>query len=198
MSNKCQRCARAGRECVYTVHCKTRRRKRTDTRVKELEEKVRDLSLLLGQGQNSSSRPTLGTSKLPIVEPDEGMNDEYEDISDDNHEDEEELQDYDGTFNGTFTSKKGAKARTGKKSKRPFQPPISDSQPSFLTENSGGGSSDTLTGISPDVIERGLLTMKEAAVLFDLYVNDLSPNYPAIIMSPDASAAEIRLKRPIL
>ncbi|KAL9631132.1 MAG: hypothetical protein Q9164_006053, partial [Protoblastenia rupestris] len=177
-----------------------RARKRTDTRVKELEEKVRDLSLLLGQGQNSSSRPTLETFKLPIVEPDEGMNDEYEDISDDNHEIEEELQDYDGTaaFNGTFASKKGAKARTGIKSKGPFQPLISDSQPSFLTENSGDRSSDTLTGISPDVIERGLLTMKEAAVLFDRYVNDLSPNYPAIIMSLDASAAEVRLKRPIL
>lgn len=44
---RCQRCARSGRECVYTAPEKRRRRKRTDTRVAELEQMVQMLAARL-------------------------------------------------------------------------------------------------------------------------------------------------------
>ncbi|KAL9125505.1 MAG: hypothetical protein Q9217_005307 [Psora testacea] len=199
MSNKCQRCARAGRECVYTVHSKTRRRKRTDTRVKELEEKVKNLSVLLQTGRNGSTQSVTHTSKQASADTDEGMEDEYEDISDDLHDGDEHL-DYDGeaAFNGTDCWKNGADIAHRRKSKESVQLQEQKLQNSFNVAGYDDGNLGDSSGISPDVVARGLLTMEEATELFDRYVNVLSPNFPAIIFPPGTCAAEIRSKRPIL
>ncbi len=50
---RCQRCARSGRECVYTAPEKRRRRKRTDTRVAELEHMVQMLAARLEDEQRA-------------------------------------------------------------------------------------------------------------------------------------------------
>ena len=199
MSNKCQRCARAGRDCVYTVHSKTRRRKRTDTRVKELEEKVRNLSVLLEQGRHESSQPQRATSSQPSVDPNEGMDEEYEDVSDDQQHDDDH-QDYEGTgwFNAADARKKGVNAAPFLASKGPTQSPEPKSRPSFATPSFNDEISGTSSGVSPDVIDRGLLTMQEATDLFDRYVNVLSPNYPAVVLAKGTSAVETRSERPIL
>ena len=74
-SVKCQRCAKSNRECVFTEPTKTRRRKRTDTRVAELEREVKAMSTALRQGNAYSlQRDT-----------DDGM--EYIDV----HEDDKEV-----------------------------------------------------------------------------------------------------------
>lgn len=46
-SSQCQRCAKAGRQCVFAPPAKRRQRKRTDVRVAELEREVRQLTSLL-------------------------------------------------------------------------------------------------------------------------------------------------------
>ncbi|KAL8917239.1 MAG: hypothetical protein Q9208_008078 [Pyrenodesmia sp. 3 TL-2023] len=50
---RCQRCARSGRVCVYTAPEKRRRRKRTDTRVAELEQMVQMLAARLEDEQRA-------------------------------------------------------------------------------------------------------------------------------------------------
>ncbi|KAL8751095.1 MAG: hypothetical protein Q9184_006178 [Pyrenodesmia sp. 2 TL-2023] len=68
----CQRCARSGRECVYTAPEKRRRRKRTDTRVAELEQMVQMLAARLEgeqrarieQRQDKKHSPQLGNNPL--------------------------------------------------------------------------------------------------------------------------------------
>ncbi|KAI4140795.1 MAG: hypothetical protein L6R39_005657 [Caloplaca ligustica] len=49
----CQRCARSGRDCIYTAPEKRRRRKRTDTRVAELEHMVQMLAAKLEEEQRA-------------------------------------------------------------------------------------------------------------------------------------------------
>ncbi|KAF2470167.1 uncharacterized protein BDR25DRAFT_226806 [Lindgomyces ingoldianus] len=46
-SSQCQRCAKAGRTCVFAPPAKRRQRKRTDVRVAELEREVRQMRSLL-------------------------------------------------------------------------------------------------------------------------------------------------------
>ncbi|KAL9604095.1 MAG: hypothetical protein Q9219_000683 [cf. Caloplaca sp. 3 TL-2023] len=52
-TNKCQRCTKSGRDCIFTVPEKRRRRKRTDTRVAELEHTVQVLAAKLEFEQQS-------------------------------------------------------------------------------------------------------------------------------------------------
>ena len=185
---------------MYTVHSKTRRRKRTDTRVKELEEKVRNLSVLLEKGRNSSTQRTTGTSKEGPIYPDEGMDDEYEDATDDDHGGHE-CQDYDGkaVVNGQSVCGGRAKAAQFSTSKGCPQPAENtDTRPSFNVAGYIDGNSEDSSGVLPDIVDRGVLTMKEATELFDRYVKVLSPNYPATVFPSGASASEIRSKRPIL
>ena len=202
MSSKCQRCARAGRECVYTVHSKTRRRKRTDTRVKELEEKVKNLSVLLEQGRGGSSQTSTDTLKRQNVELDEGFEDEYEDISDDGDDNEMNTQEaYDGVnaFNKAHIEIKATKGIPRKSPVgRSTQSPEPGSQSGYSVAGFGDGSSEMLDGISSDVVDRGLLDMKEATALFNKYVDVLAPQYPGVVLPKGASAAQVREKQPIL
>ncbi|KAL9097948.1 MAG: hypothetical protein Q9163_006295 [Psora crenata] len=196
MSGKCQRCAEGGRECVYALRSNTRRRKRTDTRVKELEEKVRSLSLLLEKGRNGSNTSPAHTSTHAGLDDNEGMHDEREAIGQDEVEDDE-ISDYDGTaaFNGTDRSRRRTQAANGHRS-RGFTKSTEPQSQSGL--NATSGSTEYSSDTAPDVIERGLLTLEEATELFVRYVEVLSPNHPVIVFAPGTSAAEVRSKRPIL
>ena len=196
MSSKCQRCARAGRECVYTVHSKTRRRKRTDTRVKELEEKVKSLSMLLEQGKGASrSAPRRGSAQSPNAE-DDGMGDDDEEWSDDGEE--AEHQEGDAPASASSRNFDGHAAFTGSG----LEPAVDHKSQRPRTQIPTQISNDTKfvpTGsVSPDVMERGIITLEKAQELFDRYLGVLSPNYPAIYFPPDTSAAVMRKQRPIL
>lgn len=60
-SKTCQRCARTDRTCVYTAPQKRRQRKRTDTRVAELEREVQAMRALFDPTSKSES-PALAPS----------------------------------------------------------------------------------------------------------------------------------------
>jgi hypothetical protein len=49
-----------------------------------------------------------------------------------------------------------------------------------------------------DVIERGLISMDLATELFNTYVKELSPHYPAVVFPESASAADLRRTKPTL
>lgn len=54
----CQRCARSGRPCVFTPLQKRKQRKRTDTRVAELEREMRTMRAMLKNKQGGKSEST--------------------------------------------------------------------------------------------------------------------------------------------
>jgi hypothetical protein len=58
--NICQRCARTGRPCVFTPVQKRKQRKRTDTRVAELEREMRAMRALLKEKNDGSSPEETG------------------------------------------------------------------------------------------------------------------------------------------
>lgn len=192
MSSKCQRCARAGRECVYTAHSKTRRRKRTDTRVKELEEKVKSLSILLEQGKGESrSVPRRGSGQSPDVE-DDGMGDDDGEWSDEG----EEVEPREDTTS-TISSRKnfdGHDAFTASK----LAPPVDYETQKPQTQDLHDAKHVPTGSISPDVVERGLITLEQAQEVFDRYMNVIAPHFPAMYFPPGTSAAVMRKQRPIL
>lgn len=51
---------------------------------------------------------------------------------------------------------------------------------------------------SPDVIERGIITIDKAQQLIDRYIHVLSPNYPAVVLPQGTKATELRKQRPVL
>ena len=192
-SSKCQRCARAGRECVYTVHSKTRRRKRTDTRVKELEEKVKNLSMLLEQGRLDGKN----VPPLDILKEGDGMDDEAdEEVSEDGEVDPPEEQ---------LTSSGPKRSFSSYEALGPHSEGTDDqglsklasvaTDPRSATENRG----PNLAGcLSPDVVDRGVVDMGKAQELVDRYIDILSPEYPAVVFPTGTQASELRSNRPIL
>ena len=167
MSSKCQRCTRANRECIYTTHSKTRRRKRTDTRVKELEEKVRGLSMLLeskksGSEQSSAERDIIESTEL-----------------EDHNEGRSPHEIRTGSGFGEMTA--GGFSPMGLP---PTQLPLNESD---AAGNSYGQNNDAsyaqsrdymdASSIFPDVVDRGVLSMEKATELYGRYVDYLMPLY---------------------
>ena len=175
MSSKCQRCTRANRECVYTTHSKTRRRKRTDTRVKELEEKVRGLSMLLENKTSSSHQSSNNNGHL-----NESSELEVEEAAQDS-------DDYPSRGFGSVTEEG-------------FSPlGLPAPQPTRIREATANGHGRRKEApnsyakdfpdpspIFPDVVDRGILSMEKAAELHKRYVNELLPMQ---VSSPDCCRA---------
>ena len=188
---------------MYTVHSKTRRRKRTDTRVKELEEKVRNLSVLLEQGRSGSNPFLNGKAEVPIVDQNEVLEDDYDDVSEEEMgNDRDPGEDYDGIaeFNKADVGDRATKADLSHKAtaSQPTQSPEPRSHSSSANADFDDFETDEIDGISRDAVDRGVLDMKEATRLFDRYVNELSPQYPAVVFPKGTTAAKVRKTRPIL
>lgn len=167
MSSKCQRCTRSNRECVYTTRSKTRRRKRTDTRVTELEEKVRGLSILLENRKANSNQ----------------LNIERDDLQYTGLEDEIRSQ-----------HQSGQSGELSTEGISPLAPPTprpqitsndteyeagSYNQRNMASRDMEGNVPSIQSPSFPDVIDRGILSMTKATELYDRYVNDLLPLYVA-------------------
>ncbi|KAF2659834.1 hypothetical protein K491DRAFT_590315 [Lophiostoma macrostomum CBS 122681] len=71
-SSQCQRCAKAGRTCVFAAPAKRRQRKRTDVRVAELEKEVKQMRSLLKTNQISP----IGESEPESMDEDADENDD--------------------------------------------------------------------------------------------------------------------------
>ena len=160
---------------MYTTHSKTRRRKRTDTRVKELEEKVRGLSMLLENGRGGS-----GSSAERDIE---GMEKE------------------EGSKRLTLDEKNNPVATDGdvcpgKGSIDESQNRSSESANPILQSWYPIGDDNTQDSMWPDVVERGLLSMDKATELVNRYTNLLLPHFPVVPIG--CPAHELRSTMPIL
>ncbi|TVY44845.1 Transcriptional regulator [Lachnellula occidentalis] len=169
-SKACQRCTRTDRQCVFTVPQKRKQRKRTDTRVAELEREVQAMRALFEtkkqatDGPDASAQPSKmylsgqvntsiqSTGTVPICPPDIGGTD------------------------WTPT---------------PFQTPAAETSLSQDWTTSA-------FSMNSDVIDRGVLSMEVAIQLFRTYMSDLYPQYPAVPFPQDTPPEEVRRTQPIL
>lgn len=200
-SEKCQRCERRNIDCVFTERSTKRRRKRTDTRVAELEKEVKAMSTALRQGHTFSAQR----------DADDDI--EYLDVNEDDKQVGKRSEHFDNGSQDPDTAMtlprgSSASVETGETTnlEDPPQFRVSESRsnasnnspvPAKSTVNSETG--DSMQSVQPfDVIDRGLLSMAEASRLYARYTFELVQYFPTVILPEGYDAVDIRRTKPTL
>lgn len=213
-SLKCQPCAKSNRECVFTEPSKTRRRKRTDTRVAELEKEVQAMSTAIRQGNVFSihRNPDDDIEHIDINGDDKQVDKSNESLADGAegesaaahgslmtmNSERAQLKRGNSTGNEcreTDGRKVSSKSRVfGASGNASNHSPVStDTRTSHVN---GGGSIQSFQPF--DVIDRGLLSMLEASQLYFRYTHELVQYFPIVILPEGYDAVDIRRTKPIL
>lgn len=173
-SNVCQRCAKAGRTCVFAPPVKRRQRKRTDVRVAELEKEIKKMqSALLKGNQGSPSAASDHESAEECTERDNGAED-LSPLEPQRH----------GSTNTTTPTLTHSWPTVGAKSPR-------DHSAEFPAPRH-------LLGPVDDIIDRGVINQKLAEEMLNLWRNELVAACPGIYVPKDWTAAQLRERKPSL
>ncbi|KZM20863.1 sequence-specific DNA binding RNA polymerase II transcription factor [Ascochyta rabiei] len=176
-SNQCQRCAKAGRTCVFAAPVKRRQRKRTDVRVAELEKEIKKMqSLITGSNQSPS-----GASDH------ESMDEE----SDERNIGAEETSPLGSQRHGSTTTATSTFTHHWPSAGAPPQ-----KSPTVAPGNNCGPKD--LLGPVDDIIDRGVITQELAEELLSIWRNELVAASPGIYIAKDWTAAQLREKKPSL
>lgn len=177
----CQRCAKSGRSCVFTPLQKRKQRKRTDTRVAELEREMRAMRAALQKKEQTGN-----TQSTAQPAPTRSAGVWFEDNS---------LQAQINNELGTSSV-----ARAGANVGYEGLPPEASnnwqrSAPRLWPTRFANKPAEEDT---KDVVDAGLISMATARQLFETYRRDLCPTYPIVVIPESATADEIRKTRPAL
>ncbi|KFY36067.1 hypothetical protein V494_05329 [Pseudogymnoascus sp. VKM F-4513 (FW-928)] len=167
-TRRCQRCTKNGRTCHYAAPQKRRPRKRTDTRVAELEREVRAMRSLLSKSKQSPSADSNQDSMHTV--------DENEEIE--------------GFLEKAPIPQLGREPRA-------FEEPLEEPRWGCGPHDHDGESSETGER-SPDVIQRDLIGLEKAQEFFDHYVNNMIPHCPIVAFRPEETAESVRESKPTL
>lgn len=173
-SKICQRCSRTDRSCVFTAPQKRKQRKRTDTRVAELEKEVQAMRALFNGKKEREERQF-----YPVTQTTTSLESRLliETICE---------TDYNSTASQASSSVLLAENSTGFCS----VPQRADaSSPKQIVPIPEG---------NRDVIERGILSEQLATTLFHTYVEELAPHSPFVVFPSNTTANDIRSSRPTL
>ncbi|KAF1836279.1 hypothetical protein BDW02DRAFT_587509 [Decorospora gaudefroyi] len=177
-SSRCQRCAKANRNCVFAPPAKRRQRKRTDVRVTELEKEIQQMRNLLGNNTRSSN---------DVSDRDSG---------DDDSDDQEHARE-----NETQTPSKAQTHSSATTSTSTFanqwlsapvikapvvDPAITDAPRDFL------GSSEN------DIIDRGVISEDLAREFLTIWRNELVTACPGITIPKYWTVFDLREHKPAL
>jgi hypothetical protein len=176
----CQRCARTDRRCVFTAPQKRKQRKRTDTRVAELEREVQAMRSLF-EGKKAKDQQT---RLHPLFE-------------------EEQQSSPDGL------ASRNTHSNTNTPGQPSLETPASNSNTGTsawtgLTGFTPSGeycptpSQNPLIPSGKDIIERGIVSEELGTQLFNTYVEDLAPHSPMVVFPPGTTAEEVRRSKPTL
>lgn len=182
----CKRCAKANRECVFTAPSR-KRQKKSDSKVAELEKKIDALTASLRAQQAAAAAHA-----------------ENEDDEDDDYLDDGDTPD---TLRPDAPDLSPISRHAKRRRSSGSHPTGVDSVLRFLDPN--GVKIPTTSHMRPmdpdakkfvylDVVDRKLLTMEVATSIFNHYVEDMVPHFPAVVFPPGTSALDIRRKKPTL
>lgn len=178
--NVCQRCARTGKQCVFTPLQKRKQRKRTDTRVAELEREMRAMRALLkekSEGESPDSPSGSGTEMEPIAEDSVGEPD----------------------IGAPSTAPKPMRLAQGQsellEAGRSVLQQSSQQPPQSGTAEEDASSA---AGSRGDVVDRGVVPMDIARRLVEHHKRNLYPQYPQVYIPDSCTADELRATRPTL
>lgn len=179
-SDVCQRCARSGKPCVFTPLQKRKQRKRTDTRVAELEREMRVMRAML-KNKDQASRPQITAENPPQPLP-----------------------------TGLWYTENSTNApRRSNYTALSVPGPPEDSNGGLPPEHRSQVQLNAPTlwprrfadrpfADNKDVIDSGMISMATATQLFESYRKDLFPHYPMVVIPDSTSADELRQTKPAL
>ncbi|EED16699.1 C6 finger domain protein, putative [Talaromyces stipitatus ATCC 10500] len=192
-TNQCQRCAKANRACVFVAPQRRRPRKRTDTRVAQLEKEMAAMRTAL-KGRRLTVEETPDEEDTESVGGDEETDDvdfgsevvkrsqapNYQDI---------QYNSYSTGFHDTSRSpgRVSASQMSGDGSSSLHGTPA-------LTLNS---SLPDIAG-DPDIVDRGIISAKTAEHLLSLFIYDLLAYFPFMVFPADTTAHHLRARKPVL
>ncbi|KAK1829814.1 hypothetical protein QBC39DRAFT_392276 [Podospora conica] len=212
----CKRCAKAGRQCVV-IQPTRKRQKKTDNRVAELEKKIDALTATL--------QATQATRTTMVLQPGPSSRPGSSDVPDPFSPTGASARDADSVAGSSTTAASGAgrdwNSQGRERSSSTVQrSPATKNMSSYGTIdiNVGGyspphgGGMKRKHGVSgppgpprpetpeegPDIVDRGLLNMEQAEMLFKRYTTQMAPHLPAVVFPADMTAADLRVEKPIL
>lgn len=182
--DQCQRCAKAKRTCIFVAPQRRRPRKRTDSRVAQLEREMRQMrSLLKGRlHTDETSTASDDSEEAESIESDFGAN-SRELIPNDPSNISESLPPM------NLSPRVLSPLRRGTLDSRSLSPASFDH---VLTEQSAE------IFLREDVIDRGIISLEDANQLVALFNTELSACAGMILCPPDTTAAHLRHSKPIL
>ncbi|KAI1491847.1 hypothetical protein F5X96DRAFT_445583 [Biscogniauxia mediterranea] len=215
----CKRCAKAGRSCVVTQPTR-KRQKKTDSRVAELEKKIDALTASLqasrgnGSGSGSGSATSAATTTVTTGTPTNIY-----------HASPITTEQNTFTHSPHASATAAAAARDWGAPPPPprdsmAQLPTDPGRSSFATPPTMAGqkrkfndtrdppSDSARDPVAPpssapahedsDIIARGIITIDEAADLFQRYTDRMAPHLPAVVFPRGTTVSEVRKTKPIL
>lgn len=181
-SNQCQRCAKAGRQCIFAPPAKRRQRKRTDVRVAELEKEIKQMRSLL---KPNSASPGEASDHESMDEDDDDQSAEHQ---------EKESPAY--PQSGASTT---AYATSHESSNTPAIPNMTNFPTHSEKWNQNFcGPKDDWASTEIDIIDRGLISQEDAEELLDIYRNELTMACPGVLIPAEWNAITLRAKKPVL
>ena len=201
ISTRCQRCTKANRECVFAAPKKRRPRKRTDTRVAELEKEVRLMRSLL-KGRQKESNADGGHEPIPAALPlksgSHGTNIRLSSTQDDILDEENVTHALDSFKHRAWSEETGHSSQNlypNSSSKSSNDSPISS--PQSLGEP-GQETFGAQKSHGIDAVDDGVLSMETASLLFERFKKELMQHYPIVVFPADSKAMDVRMQKPVL
>ncbi|KAL8881387.1 MAG: hypothetical protein Q9198_001402 [Flavoplaca austrocitrina] len=174
-SRICECCATSNRECIFVVRSNKRRRRRTDVRVTELEKQIEALGALVNQRNPIASEKSHGLPADDDVHT-SGMAAlmQFDQLPGQgtHHNQEDKLLSIHQAANSSSCSSTSA---------------IVGAAPRILYENP-----------IEDVIDRGLVSIKDAEHLLMRYIQELVPHFPIVPLPEDVTLSDMRRRKPVL
>ncbi|PYH94230.1 C6 zinc finger domain protein [Aspergillus ellipticus CBS 707.79] len=187
--NQCQRCAKANRPCIFVAPQRRRPRKRTDSRVAQLEREMRQMRSLLKDRLrvDESSAESADSEREDSREPNVGP-DFNEPIS---------------THTDPPSSASGSTRHMDLSPSFPSASPYPNMAFDSGAVAGSGSNPDPTTYpleaiLERDVIDRGLISLEYANELVAFFVTELTAFAPIVVLPPDTTASQLRCSKPVL
>lgn len=172
-SSQCQRCAKAGKACIFAPPAKRRQRKRTDVRVTELEKEIQQMRNML---KSKSASHDLSDHESADERSEDEQPDRKPSVA-------EEVPLSTTTTHSGFAN--------------PWPTAPSTAAPAPTPPNNCGPKD--LLGPSPDdLLDRGVISEDLAQELLDIWRNELSVACLAIMIPKEWTVFDLRSKKPAL
>ena len=205
-TQKCARCLKSGKECVFASPKRRRQRKRTDTRVADLEKEVRTLRSYLKRRDELT--PEAEAEDEHNADNSQGSKeDNRTSMSPSAMDNENKSTSRNGVASLSPRSQSTSKASgtsedIGGQGRGQQSEPLSQADAIVWSQMCppGANNAEMLTRPAPipDVIESGLISMEIATTLFQRYIDELVVHYPIVPLPRGITAERVRHTKPIL